>query len=138
MLKHFMFCSCRTDAGAAEASHRAAQKKTGASARDSGECFYNNHNNNNKINIMFQHNLLFSFILHLALLCSSSSPLASAQMSKLPKQRSSSAAPALPLQFLLLFLPPGSLWLISVFTILPRSPPICCWSILLSYLFDWF
>lgn len=134
MLKHFMFCSCRTDARAAEASHRAAQKKTGAAARDSGECFYNK----NKINIIFQHNLLFSFILHLALLCSSSSPLASAQMSKLPEQRSSSAAPALPLQFVLLFLPPGSLWLISVFTIPPRLPPICCWSTLLSYLFDWF
>lgn len=62
MLKHFMFCSCRTDARAAEASHRAAQKKTGAFARDSGEC------SNNKINIIFQLYLLFSFILHLALL----------------------------------------------------------------------
>lgn len=131
MLKHFMFCSCRTDARAAEASHRAAQKKTGASARDSGECFYNN----NKINIIFQHNLLFSFILHLALLCSSLSPLASAQMSKLPKQRSTCASSSV---IVVVSSPPGSLWLISVFTILPRLPPICCWSILLSYLFDWF
>lgn len=133
MLKQFMFCSCRTDARAAEASHRAAQKKTGASARDSGKCFYNK--NNNKINIIFQHNLLFSFILHLALLCSSSSPLASAQMSKLPEQRSTCASSSI---FVVVPSPPGSLWLISVFTILPRLPPICCWSILLSYLFDWF
>lgn len=88
MLKHFMFCSCRTDARAAEASHRAAQKKTGASARDSGECFYNN----NKINIIFQYNLLFSFILHLALLCSSSSPLANVKAPRAAQQQRSTCA----------------------------------------------
>lgn len=138
MLKHFMFCSCRTDARAAEASHRAAQKKTGASARDSGECFYNNHNNNNnKINIMFQLNLLFSFILHLALLFFVTfGQRANVKAPRAAQQQRSTCASSI--VFIVVPSPPGSLWLISVFTILPRLPPICCWSILLSYLFDWF